>query len=38
MSYLKATHILPTDLLEKVQEYVNGKCIYIPRVADNKQE
>lgn len=38
MSYLKASYILPADLLEKVQEYVNGKCIYIPRAANDKQE
>ena len=38
MSYIKAKHILPTDLLEKVQAYVDGKCIYIPRVTDNKRE
>ncbi len=38
MSYLKAQHILPADLLEELQEYVDGVCIYIPRVADKKQE
>lgn len=38
MSYIKATHILPADLLEKVQEYVDGECIYIPKVLDNKQK
>lgn len=38
MSYIKAKHILPADLLEKVQEYVDGECIYIPRLAGNKQE
>lgn len=38
MSYIKATQLLPIDLLVKVQEYVDGKCIYIPKAADNKQE
>jgi len=36
MSYIKARHILPVELLEKVQEYVNGESIYIPKAADNK--
>ncbi|MEA4849127.1 MAG: CD3324 family protein [Clostridiaceae bacterium] len=38
MSYIKARHILPVDLLEKVQKYVDGECIYIPKAAYNKQE
>lgn len=38
MSYIKATQLLPIDLLVKVQEYVDGKCIYIPKAADNKLE
>lgn len=37
MSYKKATHVLPQDLLLKVQEYVDGEFLYIPRVADNKK-
>ncbi|MHC1723883.1 MAG: CD3324 family protein [Aminipila sp.] len=38
MSYIKATQLLPIDLLVKVQEYVDGKCIYIPKLDDNKHE
>lgn len=38
MSYNKATNILPTDLLEKVQEYVDGEYIYIPRISQNKKK
>lgn len=38
MSYKKAIYILPNDLLEKVQEYVDGECIYIPRKLENKKE
>lgn len=30
MSYRKATHILPQDLIEIIQEYVDGECLYIP--------
>lgn len=37
MSYKKATQILPQDLLEKVQEYIDGEFIYIPRVSHNKR-
>lgn len=37
MSYKKATHVLPQELLEKVQEYIDGEFIYIPRISDNKK-
>ena len=37
MSYKKAAHVLPQDLLRKVQEYVDGEFIYIPRASDNKK-
>lgn len=37
MSYKKATHILPQELLEQVQQYVDGESIYIPRVAEKKK-
>ncbi len=38
MSYKRAIHILPDDLLEMVQEYVDGEFIYIPRKSGNKKE
>ncbi|SCJ41883.1 Uncharacterized conserved protein [uncultured Eubacterium sp.] len=38
MGYKKATHILPQDLLEKVQEYIDGEFLYIPRISDNKKD
>ena len=38
MSYKKATHVLPRDLLEKIQEYVDGEFLYIPRVTGNKKD
>lgn len=38
MSYIKAEHVLPTELLELVQKYVDGECIYIPRKLSNKKE
>lgn len=37
MGYKKATHVLPRELLTKVQEYIDGECLYIPRVSDNKK-
>lgn len=30
MSYVKAEEILPRELLEAIQQYVNGQVIYIP--------
>ncbi len=37
MSYKRANHIIPNALLEQVQEYVDGECIYIPRKPGNKK-
>ena len=37
MSYKKATQVLPQELLLKVQEYIDGEFIYIPRISDNKK-
>lgn len=37
MSYQKADHILPPELLEKVQEYIDGELIYIPKTAEHKK-
>ena len=38
MSYKKAALILPPELLEQVQQYVDGEYLYIPRAADNKKD
>jgi len=38
MSYKNANHVFPVELLEKVQEYVDGECVYIPRKSSNKKE
>lgn len=32
MSYLKAEDILPKELIEAIQQYVNGANIYIPSI------
>ncbi|MDP4146452.1 MAG: CD3324 family protein [Bacillota bacterium] len=37
MSYVKATDILPQELLEIIQNYVDGEYIYIPRKEGNKK-
>lgn len=37
MSYKKAAQILPQELLLKVQEYIDGEFLYIPRISDNKK-
>ena len=37
MSYKRATQSLPQDLLLKVQEYIDGEFLYIPRISDNKK-
>ncbi|AJW69194.1 hypothetical protein GMA19_01617 [Paenibacillus polymyxa E681] len=31
MNYLKATDLLPDDLLKEVQRYIQGELIYIPK-------
>ncbi|MCX7747830.1 MAG: CD3324 family protein [Clostridia bacterium] len=38
MSYKRAIYIIPHDLLEQIQEYVDGEFIYIPRKSGNKKE
>lgn len=36
MSYKKAKHILPEELLAAIQEYIDGEYIYIPRKEQHK--
>ncbi len=31
MKYIKATDVLPVEILEIIQEYIDGEYIYIPR-------
>ena len=33
MGYIKAETVLPVEIIELIQEYVDGKNIYIPRKA-----
>lgn len=37
MSYIKACKVLPEELLELIQEYIDGEYIYIPRKEGNKK-
>ena len=36
MSYIKAENVLPQELIDAIQQYVDGKMIYIP--CKEKQE
>lgn len=38
MRYKKADEILPEDVLELVQQYVDGETIHIPRKAENRRD
>ena len=37
MSYIKAEEILPEEVIELIQQYVDGETIYIPRKAENRR-
>lgn len=37
MSYVKATDVLPEELLDLIQNYVDGEYIYIPRKESNRK-
>ncbi|MCI9078393.1 MAG: hypothetical protein HFH68_05620 [Lachnospiraceae bacterium] len=36
MSYINANTILPVELIENIQKYVNGVNLYIPKVPEEK--
>lgn len=38
MSYKNSTLPFPEDLLEQIQEYVEGKVIYIPKKQEHKKQ
>lgn len=38
MGYIKAEEILPLEIIETIQQYVEGKSIYIPKKAGNRSE
>ena len=37
MGYKKAEKILPNDVIELIQKYIDGEYIYIPRKDNNKK-
>lgn len=37
MGYMKAEEILPIEIIELIQQYVDGKSIYIPRKASHRK-
>ena len=37
MSYIKAEKLLPKELVEQIQKYADGVCIYIPRKEENRR-
>ncbi len=37
MSYINAESVLPKEVIELIQQYVDGKPLYIPRKDDNKK-
>ena len=38
MGYKRAEEILPAEIIEMIQQYVDGQNIYIPRKADRRKE
>lgn len=37
MGYIRAEEILPIEVIELIQQYVDGESIYIPRKAAHRQ-
>ncbi len=37
MSYRKAECVLPAELVEQIQNYIDGECLYIPRKEEHKK-
>ncbi|WP_194189868.1 CD3324 family protein [Clostridium chrysemydis] len=35
MKYIKALDVLPKEVIETIQKYIDGECLYIPRKDDN---
>lgn len=38
MGYRKAEEVLPMEVIELIQQYVDGENIYIPRKVENRQK
>lgn len=37
MGYIRAEEILPAEIIEQIQQYVDGENIYIPRKSEKRQ-
>ena len=37
MGYIRAAEILPVEIIELIQQYVNGAAIYVPRKGDGER-
>lgn len=37
MSYIKATDVLPEEIIEIIQKYIDGEYIYVPRKESNRK-
>ena len=37
MGYRKAEQVLPLELIELIQNYVDGECLYIPRKTQERR-
>ncbi len=38
MGYIRAEEVLPQEIIQLIQNYIDGKNIYIPRKESNKKE
>ncbi len=38
MGYKNGSVLLPAELLKQIQDYVDGECIYIPRLTANRKK
>lgn len=38
MGYIRAEEILPSNIIELIQGYIDGESIYIPRKESNKKQ
>ncbi len=37
MKYVKAHNVLPEEIIELIQEYIDGEYLYIPRKSENEK-
>ncbi len=38
MTYVKATNVLPEELISEIQKYIQGETIYIPKPQKAKKK